>query len=67
MLDRCPLCNEGNTIESISISSQEAYSFNFDLKRGVTLEFFPKAKRFVSKISFRTNSSTYTNGNSALS
>ena len=48
MLDRCPLCDENNTIESIPISSQEAYRFNYDLSRGVTLEFFPKDKTSIS-------------------
>jgi hypothetical protein len=42
--NKCPVCNDSNIIESIPISNQEAYSFNYDLLRGVTLEFFPKAK-----------------------
>jgi hypothetical protein len=45
MPNKCPVCNDCNMMESISISNQEAYSFNYDFVRGVTLEFFPKAKQ----------------------
>ena len=43
-MSKCPVCNDPNTTESIPISSQEAYSFNDDFLRGVTLEFFPRVK-----------------------
>jgi len=46
MPDKCPLCNdENNTTESIPISSQQAYRFEYDFPRGMTLEFFPKSKK----------------------
>jgi hypothetical protein len=36
---KCPSCNEGN-IESIPIAENEKYRFDYDTKRGVTMEFF---------------------------
>jgi hypothetical protein len=45
MPNKCPVCNDRNTTESIPISSQEAYRFRYDFLRGVSLEFFPKAKK----------------------
>jgi hypothetical protein len=36
---KCPSCVEGN-IESIPIAENENYRFNYDTKRGVTMEFF---------------------------
>jgi hypothetical protein len=38
-LAKCPSCNEGN-IEFIPIAKNEKYGFDYDVKRGVTLEFF---------------------------
>lgn len=39
-IDKCPLCNGTGTTESIPISNREAYSFDYDNQRGVSLEFF---------------------------
>jgi hypothetical protein len=36
---KCPYCVEGK-IESIPIAENENYRFNYDTKRGVTMEFF---------------------------
>jgi hypothetical protein len=36
---KCPSCTEGN-IESIPIAENEEYKFDYDIKRGVTMEFF---------------------------
>jgi hypothetical protein len=38
-LAKCPSCNEGN-IEFIPIAENEKYGFDYDVKRGVTMEFF---------------------------
>jgi hypothetical protein len=38
-LAKCPSCNEGN-IEFIPIAESEEYRFDYDVKRGVTMEFF---------------------------
>jgi hypothetical protein len=38
-LARCPSCIEGN-IESIPVAENEEYKFDYDIKRGVTMEFF---------------------------
>ena len=38
-LVKCPSCNEGN-IEFIPIAENEEYRFDYDVKRGVTMEFF---------------------------
>jgi hypothetical protein len=38
-LAKCPSCVEGN-IESIPVSENEEYKFDYDIKRGVTMEFF---------------------------
>jgi hypothetical protein len=35
----CPFCSEGS-IESIPIAENENYRFDYDTKRGVTMEFF---------------------------
>jgi len=35
---KCPICIEGN-IESMSITRNEGYEFDYDSKRGVILEF----------------------------
>jgi hypothetical protein len=38
MITECPSCN-GTEVESLPISHDEVYKFNYDPKRGVTLEF----------------------------
>jgi hypothetical protein len=38
IITKCPSCNS-NRIESMPISQEEDYTFNLDLKRGVTLGF----------------------------
>ena len=38
-LAKCPSCIEGN-IESIPVAENEEYKFDYDIKRGVTMEFF---------------------------
>jgi hypothetical protein len=38
MITECPSCN-GIKVESLPISHDEVYKFNYDPKRGVTLEF----------------------------
>jgi len=38
-LAKCPSCNEGN-IEFIPIAENEEYRFDYDVKRGLTMEFF---------------------------
>jgi hypothetical protein len=38
-LVKCPSCNEGN-IEFIPIAENEEYRFDYDVKRGLTMEFF---------------------------
>jgi predicted Zn-ribbon and HTH transcriptional regulator len=38
IITKCPSCNS-NRIESMPISHEEDYTFNHDLKRGVTLGF----------------------------
>ena len=38
-LAKCPSCNKGN-IEFIPIAENEKYGFDYDVKRGVTMEFF---------------------------
>lgn len=40
-INKCPICNDNTTIESIPISTHEAYRFEFDGQRGLTVEFFP--------------------------
>jgi hypothetical protein len=37
-ITKCPSCIEGN-IESLPITENEEYKFNYDTKRGVILEF----------------------------
>jgi hypothetical protein len=38
-LTKCPSCIEGN-IESIPIAENENYRFDYDTRRGLTMEFF---------------------------
>lgn len=38
-LTKCPSCIEGN-IESVPVAENEEYTFEYDIKRGVTMEFF---------------------------
>jgi hypothetical protein len=38
-LAKCPSCIEGN-IESVPVAENEEYKFDYDIKRGVTMEFF---------------------------
>jgi hypothetical protein len=38
-ITKCPSCNEEN-IESLPIAENEKYRFDYDTKRGVTMEFF---------------------------
>jgi hypothetical protein len=38
-LTKCPSCIEGN-MESIPIAENENYRFDFDTRRGLTMEFF---------------------------
>ena len=38
-LAKCPSCIEGN-IESVPVVENEEYKFDYDIKRGVTMEFF---------------------------
>jgi hypothetical protein len=38
-LAKCPSCIEGN-IESVPVAESEEYKFDYDIKRGVTMEFF---------------------------
>jgi hypothetical protein len=38
-LARCPSCIDGN-IESTPIAENEKYKFDYDTKRGITIEFF---------------------------
>ena len=38
-LAKCPLCIDGN-IESVPVAENEEYKFDYDIKRGVTMEFF---------------------------
>ena len=35
----CPVCNNGNKIESIPIQNNEIYKFDYDHRYGVILEF----------------------------
>jgi hypothetical protein len=37
-ISRCPVCHQ-DEIESLSLSSDEAYKFDYSSKRGVSLEF----------------------------
>lgn len=43
-LIKCPICNENTTIDSIPLSNHEAFRFDYDSRRGVTVEFFPIGK-----------------------
>jgi hypothetical protein len=38
-ITKCPSCNEEN-LESLPITENEKYRFDYDTKRGVTMEFF---------------------------
>jgi hypothetical protein len=38
-ITKCPSCNEEN-LESLPIAENEKYRFDYDTKRGVTMEFF---------------------------
>ncbi len=40
-IKKCPTCDDDTTIESIPLSNHEAYRFDYDNQRGVTMEFFP--------------------------
>jgi len=37
-ISKCPTCNKGR-VESIPISDNDVYRFDYDPKRGITLEF----------------------------
>jgi hypothetical protein len=37
-ISKCPVCNEGS-VESIPISDNDVYRFDYDPKREITLEF----------------------------
>jgi hypothetical protein len=37
-ISKCPVCNKGG-VESIPISDNDVYRFDYDSKRGITLEF----------------------------
>ena len=39
-INKCPICNENATIESIPLSNHEAYRVDYDNRRGMTVEFF---------------------------
>jgi hypothetical protein len=43
-ITKCPYC-DSITLQSIPISSNEGYNFEYNVKRGVTLEFEPRRKR----------------------
>ena len=43
-INKCPICNENTTVESIPLTNHEAYRFDYDNERGVTVEFFPIEK-----------------------
>ena len=38
-ITKCPSCNNNNRVESIPISYDEVYKFDYDPKHGVALEF----------------------------
>jgi hypothetical protein len=45
--NRCPLCgtnNNNNELSSLPIMSNESYAFSYDAKRGLEIEFKPRAK-----------------------
>jgi hypothetical protein len=39
---KCPSCNNDDRLESMPISYDEVYKFDYDQKRGITLEFSKK-------------------------
>jgi hypothetical protein len=39
MIVKCPSCRSNNKVESIPVSYDEVYKFDYDPKRGVVLEF----------------------------
>jgi Zn finger protein HypA/HybF involved in hydrogenase expression len=39
ILSKCPLCNK-EKVESMPIANGESYRFDYNAKRGITLEFF---------------------------
>jgi hypothetical protein len=39
---KCPSCNNDDKLESIPISYDEVYKFDYDQKRGIILEFSKK-------------------------
>jgi hypothetical protein len=38
-ISNCPVCNKQNKIESIPLAPKEKYTFDFDVKRGIVLDF----------------------------
>ncbi len=38
--ERCPSCNS-DTVESLPVAGNEAYVFDHDSKRGITVDFVP--------------------------
>ena len=40
MYSKCPLCTIGN-VDYMPIGSLESYDFNYNLKKGVELKFYP--------------------------
>jgi len=39
-IERCPMC-ENDSVESMPIGGNEMYSFDYDVKRGVVVDFTP--------------------------
>jgi hypothetical protein len=39
---KCPSCNNDDRLESMPVSYDEVYKFDYDQKRGITLEFSKK-------------------------
>ena len=43
--NRCPLCGTNNNeLSSLPIMQNESYTFSYDAKRGLEIEFKPRAK-----------------------
>jgi hypothetical protein len=43
--NRCPLCETNNTeLSSLPIMPNESFAFSYDAKRGLEIEFKPRAK-----------------------
>ena len=52
--NRCALCgtNNNNELSSLPIEPNESYAFSYDAKRGLEIEFKPRAKYEVDSICF---------------